>query len=320
LRVAGVGDVRVFGASDYAMRIWVNPDVLATLGLTIADVSRAVQRQSTVNPAGQLGGQPSPPGQVFTYTIRTKGRLVTAEAFGQVIVRANPDGSFVRLKDIARVDLGSETYSQVGRFGGKNAAVLGVYQLPASNALDVSRRLRVAMESARRRFPPDMETAVAIDSTAPVQEGIKEILVTLLEALALVIVVVYMFLQSWRATLIPLLTVPVSLLGAFIFFPLFGFSINTLSLFGLVLGWWCWCSSASAPPSPDGRCRSASSPRRTRASCTANCSSPTRPRCSGRTRPCARWSRCCPPPRASPATRRFRGSASSTRPPPATRV
>ncbi|MCU1279975.1 MAG: efflux system, inner rane transporter CmeB, partial [bacterium] len=235
LRVAGVGDARVFGASDYSMRIWVNPDVLANMGLTVADLQRAVQRQSTVNPVGQVGGEPVPAGQVFTYTIRAEGRLSTVEQFGDIIVRANPDGSFVRLGQVARIELGTETYSQIGRFGGQNAAVIAAYQLPGANALDTVQHLRAVMERARARFPADMEYDIAIDSTAPVQEGIREIVITLLEALALVIVVVYVFLQSWRATLIPLLTVPVSLLGAFILFPLFGFSINTLSLFGLVL-------------------------------------------------------------------------------------
>ncbi|MDB4968986.1 MAG: efflux system, inner rane transporter CmeB [Myxococcales bacterium] len=235
LRISGVGDVRVFGSSDYAMRIWVNPELLATLGLTVADLQRAVQRQSTVNPAGQLGAAPVPPGQVFTYTIRARGRMTTPEEFGDVIVRANPDGSYVRLRDVARVELGTESYSQIGRFGGKNSAVIAAYQLPGSNSLEVAAKVKRVMEASRSIFPPDIAYATAIDSTAPVQEGIREIVITLVEALALVMLVVYLFLQSWRATLIPLLTVPVSLIGAFILFPLFGFSINTLSLFGLVL-------------------------------------------------------------------------------------
>ena len=235
LRVPGVGDARVFGASDYSMRIWVNPDVLANMGLTVADLQRAVQRQSTVNPAGQVGGEPVPRGQTFTYTMRAEGRLSTVEQFGDIIVRANPDGSFVRLRDVARIELGTETYSQVGRFNGENAAVVAAYQLPGANALRTVEELRAVIDRASKRFPADLEYAVAIDSTAPVEEGIKEIIITLSEALALVMVVVYVFLQSWRATLIPLLTVPVSLLGALILFPLFGFSINTLSLFGMVL-------------------------------------------------------------------------------------
>jgi hydrophobic/amphiphilic exporter-1 (mainly G- bacteria), HAE1 family len=235
LRVRGVGDVRVFGGADYAMRIWVNPDVLATLGLTVADLSRAVQRQSTVNAAGQLGAEPVPKGQEFTYTIRAKGRLISAEEFAEVIVRANPDGSYVRLKDVARLELGTENYASLGRYRGQNAAVILVYQLPGSNALAVADEVKQVMRNARARFPADMDYAIGLDSTAPIIEGIREIVVTLLEALVLVILVVFVFLQSWRATLIPLCTVPVSLLGTFTFFPLFGFSVNTLSLFGLVL-------------------------------------------------------------------------------------
>jgi HAE1 family hydrophobic/amphiphilic exporter-1 len=235
LRVTGVGDVRVFGAADYAMRIWVNPEVLANMGLTVADLGRAITRQSTVNPAGQLGAEPVPPGQEVTYTIRAKGRLTTAAEFGEVIVRANPDGSFVRLKDVARLELGTENYNQIGRYNQHNAAVVLIYQLPGSNALDVANKCKRVMEESRQRFPADMTYAIGLDSTAPIIEGIREIVVTLIEALALVILVVYVFLQSWRATLIPLCTVPVSLIGAFILFPPFGFSVNTLSLFGLVL-------------------------------------------------------------------------------------
>ncbi|HEY1584381.1 MAG TPA: multidrug efflux RND transporter permease subunit [Polyangia bacterium] len=235
LRVPGVGDVRVFGGSDYSMRIWLNPDALANLGLTVADLQRAIATQSTVNPAGQIGGEPVPPGQAFTYTMRAEGRLSTVEEFGDIIVRERPDGSVLRLKDVARIELGTESYNQVGRFDGENAAVVAIFQLPGANALKTAEAATAVMERAQQRFPSDMSYAVALDSTEPVREGIKEIIITLLEALALVIVVVFVFLQSWRATLIPLATVPVSLLGAFILFPLFGFTINTLSLFGLVL-------------------------------------------------------------------------------------
>jgi HAE1 family hydrophobic/amphiphilic exporter-1 len=235
LRLPGIGDVKVFGSSDYSMRVWINPDVLANLGLTVADVVRAVQKQSTVNPAGQVGGEPVPPGQVFTYTIRAKGRLVTADEFADVILRENPDGSVVRLKDVARIDLGTETYTQNGRYKGHNAAIIAVYQLPGSNALNAAAATRKTMDAARAHFPGDLAYALAFDSTAPVQEGIREIIITLFETLAIVIVVVFIFLQTWRATMIPLATVPVSLIGVFILFPLFGFSVNTLSLFGLVL-------------------------------------------------------------------------------------
>jgi HAE1 family hydrophobic/amphiphilic exporter-1 len=235
LRVHGVGDVKVFGSSDYSMRVWIDPDVLANLQLTVADLVRAVQRQSTVNPAGQLGAEPVPAGQEFTYTIRAKGRLTTADEFADVIVRENPNGSVVRMKDVARIDLGTETYSQIGRFNSKNSAVIAVYQVPGSNALETASLARKTMETARLRFPKDMAHSISLDSTEPVVEGIREIVIALVETLVLVIAVVFLFLQTWRATLIPLLTVPVSLLGTFILFPLFGFSINTLSLFGLVL-------------------------------------------------------------------------------------
>jgi HAE1 family hydrophobic/amphiphilic exporter-1 len=235
LRVSGVGDVRVFGGADYAMRIWVNPDVLASLGLTVADLQQAVQRQSTINPAGQLGAEPVPKGQEFTYAIRAQGRLSTPEEFGRIIVRANPDGSFVRLANVARIELGTESYNQIGRFGGKPAAIIAVFQQPGSDALAVARGVEQTMAGARGGFPADVADAIAIDRTAPVIAGIDEMLTTLVEALALVMLVVFVFLQTFRATLIPLLTVPVSLVGTFIVFPLFNLSINTLTLFGLVL-------------------------------------------------------------------------------------
>ncbi|HEX4456632.1 MAG TPA: efflux RND transporter permease subunit, partial [Polyangia bacterium] len=235
LRVPGVGDVKVFGSSDYSMRVWINPDVLANRGMTVADLVLALQRQSTVNPAGQLGAEPVPKGQEFTYTIRAKGRLTTADEFANVIVRENLDGSVVRLKDVARIDLGTENYSEMGRFRSQSSAVMVVYQVPGSNALDIAKLARATMNAAQAKFPQDMSYSVSLDSTEPVVEGIREIVVALIETLALVIAVVFLFLQSWRATLIPLLTVPVSLLGTFILFPLFGFSVNTLSLFGLLL-------------------------------------------------------------------------------------
>ncbi|HTQ79147.1 MAG TPA: efflux RND transporter permease subunit, partial [Thermoanaerobaculia bacterium] len=234
-RVPGVGQVTNFGASEYAMRIWVKPDRLAKLGLTVSDLLRAVQAQNTVNPSGQVGAEPSPPGQEFTYTVRAQGRLLTPEEFGNVVVRANPDGSAVRLKDVARTELGALTYKQIGRFNGKPSSIIGIYQAPGSNALAVAQGIRKQMDDLKSRFPEDLDYAISVDTTRPVTEGIKEILITLVEALLLVILVVYLFLQNWRATLIPLVAVPVSLVGTFAVFPLLGFSINTLSLFGLVL-------------------------------------------------------------------------------------
>ncbi len=234
-RVTGVSRIQVFGAGQYALRIWVKPDQLAKLGVTIPQISAALQAQNTVNPAGQIGGEPVPSGQQFTYTVRTQGRLVTAAEFGNIILRANPDGSILHLKDVARIELGAQTYNLNGRFEGKPAAVMAVYQLPGTNAVETAKNVRARMNELTKNFPPDMAYHVALDTTAAVNAGIHEILVTLFIALALVILVVYIFLQGWRATLIPLLAVPVSLIGTFMVFPLLGFSINTLSLFGLVL-------------------------------------------------------------------------------------
>lgn len=235
LRVPGVGQVTNFGAADYAMRIWVKPDQLTKLGLTATDLMNAVQQQSAVNPAGQIGGEPAPKGQQFTYAARAPGRLVSAEDFGKIIVRQNPDGSTVRLQDVSRITLGSLVYQQIGRYNGKPAVIIAVYQAPGSNALAVARQVKTQMEELKQRFPAGLEYRIAMDTTLPITEGMKEIVKTLLEAIALVIVVVFLFLQNWRATLIPLLAVPVSLIGTFAIFPMLGFSINTLSLFGMIL-------------------------------------------------------------------------------------
>jgi HAE1 family hydrophobic/amphiphilic exporter-1 len=235
LRIPGVGDLRNLGAGEYAMRVWLKPDVLARNKVTVSDVQAAIRSQNVVNPAGQIGAEPAPPGQQFSYTVRTQGRLATPEEFGAIIVRQNPDGSAVRVRDVARVELGTATYTQFGTVNGKPAAVIAVFQSPGSNALDVAAAVRASMEDLKSRFPPGVDYAVSLDTTAPVKAGIKEIVHTLLEAVFLVVLVVFIFLQSWRATLIPLLTVPVSLVGAFAVFPLLGFSVNTLSLFGLVL-------------------------------------------------------------------------------------
>src|SRR2546421_6825127 len=234
-RVPGVGEVRLFGASDYAMRIWVKPDLLAKLGLTVPDLARAVQQQSTVNPAGQVGAEPAPQGKEMTYTLRAQGRLQTPEEFGQVVVRSNPDGSVVRLKDVARIELGALNYQQVARFKGQPAGIIAVFQAPGSNALAVADGVKAAMAELKTRFPDDLDYAVSLDTTRSVTEGISEIIQTLLIAIVLVILVVFIFLQNWRATLIPMIAVPVSLIGTFAAFPLLGFSINTLSLFALVL-------------------------------------------------------------------------------------
>jgi HAE1 family hydrophobic/amphiphilic exporter-1 len=234
-RIPGIGQVKVFGAANYAMRIWVAPDVLSNLQLTVADLEKAIAAQNVVNPAGQIGGSPAPVGQQTTYTVRAQGRLLTAEEFGEVIIRANPDGSFVRLKDVARIQLGAETYNEQAYTNGAPSAIIGLYQNPGSNALASAKRAKAKMADLARHFPSDMTAGLTLDTTVPVTEGAREIVKTLLEAIALVILVVFIFLQNWRATLIPMLTIPVSLVGAFMFFPALGFSINTLALLGLVL-------------------------------------------------------------------------------------
>ena len=234
-RVPGVGEVRLFGVSDYAMRIWVKPDLLAKLGLTVPDLVRAIQQQNTVNPAGQVGAEPAPTGKETTYTVRAQGRLQTPEEFGQVAVRLNPDGSVVRLSDVARIELGAQNYQQLARFGGKPAAIVAVFQAPGSNALAVADGVKKTMEELKQRFPSDLDYAVGLDTTRSVTEGIHEIVETLVIAIILVLLVVFIFLQNWRATLIPMIAVPVSLIGTFAVFPFLGFSINTLSLFALVL-------------------------------------------------------------------------------------
>src|SRR5438270_8680654 len=235
LRSPGIGNVQVFGSGQYAMRLWVNPDTLAKLGITVPEIISAIQAQNTVNPAGKAGGEPAPKGQEFTYSVLAQGRLVSPEEFGNIVVRETPDGGTVRVRDVARIELGSQDYTVAGRFNGAPSAVIAAYQLPGSNAVEAAAGVRKLMEQLKQRFPEDLDFVVALDTTRSVTEGIKEIVKTLLIALVLVIFVVYLFLQGWRSTLIPLLAVPVSLVGTFILFPLFGFSINTLSLFGLVL-------------------------------------------------------------------------------------
>jgi hydrophobic/amphiphilic exporter-1 (mainly G- bacteria), HAE1 family len=241
-RVPGISQVQIYGAGPYSMRIWVNPDRLASLGVTVSDITNAVKAQNKVNPAGQIGGEPVPSGQVYTYNVRAPGRLPTAEDFNQIVVRAQPDGGILRLKDVARVEMGSQYYSYLARMGtagegkpSQSAALIALYLNPGSNALQTRDAVLKMMGEAKGRFPQGLEYIVALDTTLAVSAGIKEIYHTLFEALVLVIIVVYIFLQGFRATLIPLLAVPVSLIGTFAVFPMLGFSINTLSLFGLVL-------------------------------------------------------------------------------------
>ena len=234
-RSYGVGQTQVFGSGQYAMRLWVKPDQMAKLGITVTDIVNALQAQNTVNPAGQVGGEPAQSNQQFTYAVLAQGRLTSPEQFGNVIVREAPNGGTVRVRDVARVELGTQDYSLSGRLNGKPSAIIAVYQLPGTNAVQTVKGVRKLMAQMKERFPQDIDYTVSLDQTLPVTEGMKEILETLVIAIVLVILVVYLFLQDWRATLIPMLAVPVSLVGTFVVFPLFGFSINTLSMFGLVL-------------------------------------------------------------------------------------
>ena len=233
-RVPGVSRIQVFGG-QYALRVWVDPNLMAKLGVTATDVINAIQTQNNVNPAGKIGGEPIRAGQQFTYTVRTQGRLVTPEEFGDIVIRANPDGSVLHLHDVARVELGEQDYSLSARYNNAPAGIMAVYQLPGSNAVETARLVTKRIHELSANFPAGMRYDIPLDTTKAVTAGIHEIVVTLGIALLLVVLVVYLFLQSWRATLIPLAAVPVSLIGTFIIFPLLGFSINTLSLFGLVL-------------------------------------------------------------------------------------
>jgi multidrug efflux pump len=234
-RIKGIASVTVFGAGQYAMRLWVKPDQLAKLNITIPEIMNAVKAQNTVNPSGMVGAEPVPKGQEFTYSVRSQGRLQSEEQFGNIVLRANPDGSIVRVMDVARIELGAQTYNIESRLNGKPCALVALYQMPGTNALDAANGTKRLMERLKQSFPPDLDYKVALDTTLSVTEGMQEMKKTFFEALFLVVLVVFVFLQGWRATLVPLLAVPVSLVGTFAIFPLLGFSINTLSLFGLIL-------------------------------------------------------------------------------------
>ena len=231
-RIKGVGDIQVFGAGRYAMRVWLDPDRMSSLNISVGEVSQAIQSQNSVNPAGKIGAEPAPTGQDFTYTIRAKGRLITAEEFGNIIVRGSGD-AVVRIKDIATVELGSQSYDVGSKTNGMVSAAVAVYQMPGSNAIQTADAIEALFASLD--LPPDMKCFNSLDTTQAVRVGIEEIIVTLGEALVLVIIVVFVFLQGWRATLIPAFAVPVSIIGTFAVFPLIGFSINTICLMGMVL-------------------------------------------------------------------------------------
>ncbi len=234
-RIKGVGRVDVLGASDYSMRIWVKPDVLATMGITVSEIINAINEQNAIVPGGKFGAEPAPPGTDFTYTVRMPERFNSPEAFGEIVVRTNQDGSQVKLKDIADIKLGVESYLTVNRLNKKTASIIAVYQAPGSNAVELSEKIRSAMHDLEQRFPEGVRWDISMDTTYAITAGIKDIVITLIEALLLVILVVFIFIQDWRATLIPVIAIPVSLIGAFIFFPMLGFTINVLSLLGLVL-------------------------------------------------------------------------------------
>jgi HAE1 family hydrophobic/amphiphilic exporter-1 len=234
-RVPGVGEVRNFTAQDYSMRVWLRADKLAVLGLTPQDVAGAIQEQNAQTPAGTIGAEPAPPGQENQFNVRAAGLLRDAREFEEIIVRSNPDGSQVKIRDIGRVELGAQTYALRARLNQAPAAGLGVYLAPGANAMQTANQVKRILEAARDKFPPDMSYEIALDATLPITASMDEIVHTLFEAILLVLLVVFIFLQSFRATIIPMLTVPVSLLGVFIVFPLLGFSVNTLTMFGLVL-------------------------------------------------------------------------------------
>jgi HAE1 family hydrophobic/amphiphilic exporter-1 len=235
LRIRGVAQVDLFGGSDYSMRIWLRPDKLAKLALTPSDVINAIKEQNLQAPAGQVGMAPSPKDQEFTYTVRAPGRLVNPEEFENIILRQTATGAQVRVKDVGRAELGSENYKSFGRLDGKSAGIMAVYLLPGANQLQAAHAIYEAMKAAKTLFPPDLDYKIVYDTTPAVEASIEGIVHTFLEAVVLVTLVVFIFLQNLRATIIPLLTVPVSLIGTFIFFPALGFSLNTLSMFGLVL-------------------------------------------------------------------------------------
>jgi HAE1 family hydrophobic/amphiphilic exporter-1 len=234
-RVRGVGDVKNFTAQDYSMRIWLRPDKLASLGVTPSDIQDAIKEQNAQSPAGRIGAEPAPPGQEGQFNVRALGLLKDPKEFEEIIVRSNPDGSQVKIKDVARVELGAQTYDLRARLNRSPAGAIGVYLAPGANALQTAENVKKILATAKQRFPADMDYDITLDSTLPIKASMESIVHTLFEAIILVLVVVYIFLQSFRATLIPMMTVPVSLLGAFMMFPVLGFSVNVLTMFGLVL-------------------------------------------------------------------------------------
>lgn len=234
-RIKGVGRVQVLGASDYSMRIWVKPDRLAKLNIAVPEIVKAIQQQNVVAPAGKFGAEPAPEGTDFTYTVRLPEQLIDESEFENIVIRTSEDGSQIRMKDIAEIKLGNENYDSFSRTNGKASAAIAIYQSPGTNAVTLAKEVNQVMDKLASSFPEDVAYDVSLDATEPIVAGINEIIETLVIALILVILVVYLFIQDWRATLIPTLAIPVSLVAAFMFFPLLGFTINSLSLLGLVL-------------------------------------------------------------------------------------
>ena len=235
LKIDGVGKVSIMGAGEYAMRIWLRPDVLKYYGIAVDEVTAAIEQQAGIYPAGQFGAEPAPDGVAYTYTVTLPPQISTAGEFADIVVRTTSSGEQIRLGDIAEVSLGSQTYGVSSSYEDDPTAMIVVYQQPGSNAVAVGSKVRAAMERLSARFPDGIEAATIVDSTTSIDAGVKDIFRTLIIALLLVILIIYLFLQDWRATVIPLVAIPVSLVGAFALFPLLGFSINIISLLGLVL-------------------------------------------------------------------------------------
>ncbi len=235
LKISGVGKVNIMGAGEYAMRVWIKPDLLDYYGLSVEEITSAIEAQSNIYSAGQLGAEPAPSSVQFTYTVTLPPQISTAEEYGDIVIRTLEDGSQLRLRDIAEVSLGSESYGTSSTFDGSPSAMMVIYQTPDSNAMEVGKQVKAAVERLSKRFPDGMHIAAIVDGTSSISAGVREIFRTLLLALALVVAIIFLFIQDWRATLIPLVAVPVSLVGAFIFFPLLGFSINIISLLGIIL-------------------------------------------------------------------------------------
>lgn len=235
LKIDGVGKVEIMGAGEYSMRVWLRPDRMEYYNLSLAEVTSAIESQADIYPTGQFGAEPSPSKTEFTYTVTLPPQISTPEEYADIVLRTLEDGSQLRLSDIAEVTFGSESYGTSSTFGNNPSAMIVIYQTPNSNAMQVGTRVKAAIEQLSGRFPDGVEISTIVDTTTSINAGIREILYTLLLALLLVIIIIYLFIQDWRATLIPLIAVPVSLIGTFIFFPLLGFSINIISLLGVIL-------------------------------------------------------------------------------------